>query len=113
MDEFPRAVNCQVIPRGMLWFDGAIDASVSEGGVLDPPPELPQLVSSIMISNRRGTLFNFIDRNYLRDQCRYISAALQVTHVPPCLHDHADSFHLLCPLATFAGRLLPGFPIFA
>lgn len=100
MDEFenvPRAVNCWVIPTAMLELAGVTvsDTSVGTGVLLDPPPELPQLVSSMMIRKKRSILFDFVNLNSLRDQCRHISAALQVPHVPPCLHDYAVCFHLL------------------
>jgi len=116
MDEFenvPRTVNCSVIPTDMLGFVGATARDTSVGVGLDVVVlELTQLVSSNKITKRSGTLFDFIDRNSLRDQSRYISAALQVSHMSPCFHDHAVCFQVLEPLAAFAGRLTLGFTVF-
>ena len=111
----PVAVNCSVVPRGMLGFVGVtvIEESVTVG-VPDPPLLEPplQLVISKRIGTRKSSLFNFIDAHSLRYQGRRIGAALQVPHMSPFLHNDAVCFHLNVPAARLPAGMTHGFLIF-
>ncbi len=112
-EKVPVATNCRVVPRAMLGLVGVTEMNTRVcAGALNPPPELPQPASSITISKRSGTLFDFTYRYSLRDQSRRVSTALQVSHLPPFLHDNAVSFNLLGPFAMHAGHPTLSFPVF-
>jgi hypothetical protein len=108
----PVAVNCSVVPRGMLGLAGvtAIEISVALD-VLAPPPPPPQLVNSKRTGIRKSSLFNFIDAYSLRYQSRRVGAPLQVTHMSPFLHNDTVCFYRDVPAARLPVSMSQGFLI--
>ena len=114
----PVAVNCSVVPGAMLGLAGvtAIEESVTVGALVVPPPSPPppplQLIINKGIKTKKSSLLNFIDAHSLRYQGWHVSAALQVPHMSPFLHNDTVCFYRDVPAARLPVSMTHGFLIF-